>query len=57
MLKTVKVIYAETGKKAYYENHTMEKDITKYLETNGFEKQEKYDDGNEWEEDNLYIRK
>jgi hypothetical protein len=35
----------------------MEKDITKYLETNGFEKQEKYDDGNEWEEDNLYIRK
>lgn len=57
MLKTVKVIYAETGKKAYYENHTMEKDITEYLEINGFEKQEKYDDGNEWEEDNLYIRK
>jgi len=57
MLKTVKVIYAETGKKAYYENHTMEKDITEYLESNGFEKQEKYDNGNMWEEDNLYIRK
>lgn len=56
ILEHTKVIYAETGKKAYYENHTMEKDITNYLISNGFEKQEKYDNGNEWEEDNLYIR-
>lgn len=57
MMDTVKAIYAETGKIPYYENHTLEKDITKYLTELNFEKQEKYDEGNVWEEDNLYIRK
>lgn len=56
MINDVKVIYAETGKRAYYENHTMETEITEYLSSRQFVKQDKFDSGNDWEEDNLYIR-
>lgn len=55
-ISKVKTVYAETGKIAYYENHTLEPEITAYLQKYNFVKQDKFNNGNIWEEDNLYIR-